>query len=47
MKEKIIKKNGGIVVSKSNNGWNGMDVMFAIYNKNHTQLIEYVKINNK
>ena len=45
--EKIIKNNGGIVVAKSNNGWNGMDVIFAIYNKNHSQLIEYVKLNNK
>jgi methylmalonyl-CoA/ethylmalonyl-CoA epimerase len=42
----IVKENGGIVLSRTNEAWNNMEVMFAIYfNGNSRQLVEYVLIN--
>jgi methylmalonyl-CoA epimerase len=39
-----IRKKKGIVISRSTNGWNGMQVMFAMFfNKNEAQLVEYIK----
>ena len=41
--EQEVRKNGGIIISKSKDGWNGMDVMFAMFfNDNEKHLIEYV-----
>ena len=41
--ERDVRNKGGIVISKSKDGWNGMDVMFALFiNDNEEQLIEYV-----
>ena len=38
-----IKKGGGIILSRTENGWGGMEVMFAMYiNDKEKQLIEYV-----
>ena len=38
-----IRKKGGLITSRSRNGWNGMEVMFAIFmNGDEQQLIEYV-----
>ena len=43
--ERDVRNKGGIVISKSKDGWNGMDVMFAMFiNENEKQLIEYVVI---
>ncbi|MDB9979084.1 VOC family protein [Candidatus Pelagibacter sp.] len=43
--EKEIIQKKGKVVSRSNNAWNGMEVMFAVFiEKNEYQLVEYVKI---
>ena len=45
--ERDVRNKGGIVISKSKDGWNGMDVMFAIFiNDNEKQLIEYLSIKN-
>ena len=45
--ERDVRNKGGIVISKSKDGWNGMDVMFALFiNDNEKQLIEYVVIKN-
>ena len=45
--EKAIRKNGGIIVSKTAEAWGGMEVMFAVYfNKEEKQLVEYLKVNN-
>lgn len=41
--ERDVRNKGGIVVSRSKGGWNGMEVMFAIFfNGDQKQLIEYV-----
>jgi len=41
--ERDVRNKGGIVISKTKDGWNGMDVMFALFiNDNEEQLIEYV-----
>ena len=41
--ERDVRDKGGLVISKSKDGWNGMDVMFALFiNDNEEQLIEYV-----
>ena len=38
-----IRKKGGLITSRSRNGWNGMEVMFAIFmDGDEQQLIEYV-----
>ena len=43
--ERDVRAKGGLVISKSQDGWNGMDVMFAMFiNENEKQLIEYVVI---
>jgi methylmalonyl-CoA/ethylmalonyl-CoA epimerase len=44
-KEVEIRKNGGIVISRTKNGWSGMEIIFAFYFDNdEKQLIEYVKL---
>ena len=41
--EQDVRNKGGIVISKSKDGWGGMEVMFAMFmNDNEKQLIEYV-----
>ena len=41
--ELAIRKKGGLITSRSRNGWNGMEVMFAIFmDGDEQQLIEYV-----
>ena len=38
-----IRKKRGLITSRSRNGWNGMEVMFAIFmDGDEQQLIEYV-----
>ena len=42
-KELEVRAAGGIIASKSKNGWGGMEVMFAIYFKEEEkQLVEYI-----
>lgn len=39
-----VRNQGGIVISRTKNGWNGMEVMFAVFIKNkEKQIVEYVK----
>ncbi len=41
--EQDVRNAGGIVISKSKDGWDDMEVMFAMYIKdNEKQLVEYV-----
>ena len=41
--ERDVRNKGGIVISKSKDGWGDMEVMFAMYIKdNEKQLVEYV-----
>jgi|TARA_Y100000310_G_scaffold326895_1_gene392445 methylmalonyl-CoA epimerase len=41
--ERDVRNKGGIVISKSKDGWNGMKVMFAMYiYDNEKHLVEYV-----
>ena len=43
--EDIIRKKGGIIVSKTKEAWGGMEVMFAMYfNNKEKQLVEYIKL---
>ena len=43
LKEKDIREKGGIVISKSEKGWNNMNVMFAMYfDGDLKHLVEYV-----
>lgn len=42
--EKFVKKNNGKIITRTKNGWQGNEVMFALFfNQNDYQLIEYVK----
>lgn len=44
-----VRNNGGLIVSKSKDNWNGMEVMFAYYvnRDNQEQLVEYVSFPKK
>ena len=44
--EKEVRARNGLVISKTDNGWRGMEVMFAVFidESMEKQIIEYVKI---
>ena len=44
--EKDIRARNGLVISKTDNGWGGMEVLFALFinESMEKQIIEYVKI---
>jgi methylmalonyl-CoA/ethylmalonyl-CoA epimerase len=44
--ESEIRDRGGMVISRTKDGWGGLEVMFAVFIKdNEKQIVEYVSIN--
>ena len=43
--EREVRSRGGIVISRTKDGWQGMEVLFAVYfiDKGEEQIVEYVK----
>lgn len=39
-----VKRKGGLIISRTKEGWGGMEVMFVIYffNKGEEQIVEYI-----